>query len=98
MTVSQFRAAYRQGPHAWPGGYPLYAYCTDGGMLCWTCLKAERRRLLEAAADPAYRTGWELEVFDIFWEGREECCHCNRTLESAYQGDDYECFEEQGHE
>lgn len=97
MTVSEFRAAYRRGPYAWPGGYPVYAICNDGKLLCWQCLKAERRLILEACREPEYRTGWELAGFDILWEGLESCGNCGRTLGSAYQ-DAPVYFPPQGHE
>lgn len=85
MTISEFRTAVRRGPSAWPGGYPVYAVFTDGQFACWNCLKTERRLILEALADPSYRTGWELSHFGIYWEGEPElCANCGAECPSAY--------------
>lgn len=32
-TISDFRAAYRNGPYAWPGGYPLFFVTADGAAI-----------------------------------------------------------------
>jgi hypothetical protein len=58
---------------------------SDGGALCFRCLKEERRNILEALQDPSYRTGWEVEGFCINWEDCDLYCdHCSQPIESAY--------------
>lgn len=32
-TVDDFLGALKQGPYAWPGGYPLFFICKDGSTL-----------------------------------------------------------------
>jgi len=32
-TVKDFGEALRNGPYAWPGGYPLFFITADGGAL-----------------------------------------------------------------
>jgi hypothetical protein len=86
-SISDFRAAIRQGNHAWPGGYPLFFICDDGGALCPKCAKTERRNIVEAIA---YNLagGWRVSGIDINWEDTTLFCdHCNEKIESAY-GDD----------
>ncbi len=84
LTIPQFRAAVRQGPYAWPGGYPLYAIADDGGLLCWDCLKTQRRLILESLRDRT-RDGWAVMAVEVLWEGPDECCsHCNAALPTAY--------------
>jgi len=83
-TISDFRAAVRHGPYAWPGGYPLYFLCDDGAALCCDCAKAERRNVLEAIACKA-RNGWRVVGQDINWEDDTLLCdNCSDRIESAY--------------
>jgi hypothetical protein len=83
-SISDFRAAVRQGPYAWPGGYPLYFVCDDGGALCPACVKAERRSILDSIAN-GYRDGWRVVGIDVNWEDADLTCdHCGKAIESAY--------------
>lgn len=83
-SISDFRKAVRNGPYAWPGGYPLYFICDDGGALCCACVKTERRNILESISNKA-RDGWNVRGMDINYEDSELTCdHCNKAIESAY--------------
>jgi len=83
-TIGQFRSAVRNGPFAWPGGYPLYFICDDGGVLCCSCVKAERRNIIESIAHES-RDGWRVVGIDINYEDSHlECEHCGEHIESAY--------------
>jgi len=83
-SISDFRKAVRNGPYAWPGGYPLYFICDDGGALCCACAKTERRNILESISNKA-RDGWNVRGMDINYEDSELTCdHCNKAIESAY--------------
>ncbi len=83
-SISDFRAAVRNGPYAWPGGYPLYFVCDDGAALCCNCVKKERRNILESIASKA-RDGWRVVGLDINYEDTDLFCdHCSETIESAY--------------
>lgn len=35
-TVEEFFGALKQGPYAWPGGYPLFFICGDGSTLSFS--------------------------------------------------------------
>lgn len=83
-SVSDFRAAVRNGPYAWPGGYPLYFVCDDGAALCCKCVKTERRNILESVAHKT-RDGWRVVGLDINYEDDSLYCdHCSDRIESAY--------------
>ena len=83
-TISDFRAAVRTGSYAWPGGYPLFFLCDDGGTLCPACVKTERRNFLESIAHKQ-RDGWRVVGIDINWEDPAlSCDHCNARIKSAY--------------
>ena len=47
-SISDFRAAVRNGPYAWPGGYPLYYVTTDGAALCADCMTKERASIVRS--------------------------------------------------
>lgn len=86
ITVSDFRRIYREmGKYTWPGGYPTMFVTADGGVLCWDCLKTERRSILEAIATDDVHSGWRIVGVDVNWENHGLCCdHCGDHIESAY--------------
>lgn len=73
---------------AWPGGYPLYYLCTDGGVLCPDCANREIALIDEAIKNPGCDKQWELIGVDINYEDTSLYCdHCSKQIESAYAGD-----------
>lgn len=89
-TVSDFRKAYRAGPYAWPGGYPVFFITSDGATLSFKAAKLERRNILEAIAHKQ-NDGWRVVARDINWEDPALFCeHTNERIESAYAEDDVE--------
>lgn len=83
-SVSDFREAIRNGPFAWPGGYPLFFICDDGGIICPKCAKTERRNILESIVHGNARD-WRVRGVDVNWEDSHmECEHCGEHIESAY--------------
>lgn len=90
-TISDFRKAIRQGPYAWPGGYPLYFVMEDGEALSFASAKRERRNLIEAISDRAKgypANGWMPVAVEINYEdGELYCSHTNERIESAYAED-----------
>lgn len=87
-SISDFRKAIRQGPYAWPGGYPLYFVMADGEALSFAAAKAEKRLIIEAISDKAKgypNNGWMPAGVDVNWEdGELYCAHTNERIESAY--------------
>ena len=87
-SVSDFRAAKRNGAYAWPEGYPLYFVCDDGGTLCAKCARKEARTILHAIMSDARRDQWRVVGADINYEDSELFCdHCSDQIESAYGSD-----------
>lgn len=87
-TVSDFRKAYKSGPYAWPGGYPMYFITADGAALSWAAAKERRGEIVRAIASQDTRSGWCITGADVNWE--DESLYCDHTgdkIESAY-GDD----------
>jgi len=87
-TTLEFKTALRSGPYAWPGGYPLFFICDDGGALCCTCARKEVRNVMGAINERkhgARNTGWAVVGMDTNWEDDLlHCDHCNERIESAY--------------
>jgi hypothetical protein len=89
-TISDFRKAVRQGPYAWPGGYPLYFIMDDGEAIAFMTVKTpeNRRRMLESIAGRC-NDGWRPVAIDVNWEDAELfCAHTNERIESAYAEDE----------
>ncbi len=85
-TISEFRSAVRNGPYAWPGGYPIYFVCDDGAALCCKCVKKERRSILSSIADKM-NDGWRVIGLDVNYEDDMlHCDNCSDRIESAYAG------------
>jgi hypothetical protein len=87
-SISDFRRAIRNGPYAWPGGYPYYFVTSDGAALSWLSVQNNRRAILEAIANKL-RDGWRVIGMDINWE--DSALYCDDTGErigSAYAEDE----------
>lgn len=83
-TISDFRRAMRNGPYAWPGGYPLYFITSDGAALSFEAVRENVRLVLESIAHRS-DDGWRVVALDINYEdGLLYCDHTNKRIESAY--------------
>lgn len=83
-TVEQLKNFIRQ-PYAWPGGYPQYLICADGGALCKTCATKEYKLILSDTRAVDLRSGWCIAGVDVNWEAVDLTCdHCGQLIESAY--------------
>lgn len=88
-SISDFRAAMRDGQYAWPGWYPRYFVTSDGGALSFKTAKAERRNILEALASGDTWSGWHVYGVDINWEDPDLYDdHTGERIPSAYAEDD----------
>lgn len=68
--------------YAWPGGYPVYHLCADGGILCQRCANDPRNPVGNGEPD------WTIIASDVNWEDDSLYCeHCNTRIESAYAED-----------
>lgn len=67
--------------YAWPGGYPLYYLCADGGELCSLCANKENG---SEAAEDHEDPQWQLVACEVNWESLLYCAHCNKQIEAAY--------------
>lgn len=86
-STADFKATLRNGEYAWPGGYPMFFYTSDGAALCFECAKKEARNTVGSIRHNM-SDGWKVIGCDINYEDTSLYCdHCNGKIESAY-GDD----------
>lgn len=72
---------------AWPGGYPIYYICEDGGWLCPDC--ANNKNGSQASTDASAPSDWRIVEQQVYWEGKPlSCDHCDAAIESAYGWED----------
>lgn len=84
-TVSDFRKAYRSGPFAWPGGYPLYFVTADGAALSWQAAKECRGEIVRAIGRDDTRSGWRIVGVAVNYEETDLYCdHTGERIPSAY--------------
>lgn len=87
-TISDFRRAVRNGPYAWPGGYPLYWLMADGEAVSFDVCRTERRSMLEAIAY-GHDAQWRPIAIEINWEDIGlYCAHTGLRIPSAYGEED----------
>lgn len=83
--------------YAWPGGYPLFYLCADGGILCPKCANENKEvyitsddKTSEEKENRFDDPQWHVIAVDINYEDTTMYCdHCNAHIVSAY-GDDEE--------
>jgi len=77
-----------RSPYAWPGGYPKYIICDDGGAICPTCARDNYRAMLHSTKNQT-RDGWQVRAAAINWEDEFlHCDHCGEQIECAYPSDE----------
>jgi hypothetical protein len=72
--------------YAWPGGYPIYYLCADGGILCPQCANKESavRHADEHPDYPDYDQ-WRIVAGEVNWDDTSLTCdNCSQRIESAY--------------
>lgn len=82
-STADFKATVRNGAFAWPGGYPLYFICDDGGALCFDCARSCAREIIDAIHTRS-RGGWRVVGCDINYEDEICCDHCSKDIDAAY--------------
>jgi len=84
-SISDYRRAVRNGPYAWPGGYPVYFLMADGEACSFNAIAKECRREVLTALASGSDEQWTPIALEINWEdGNLICAHTNERIESAY--------------
>jgi hypothetical protein len=88
MTLAEIKGRLRDGPFAWPGGYPIYFITADSAVLSFKAVRAEWRNIVSAHLRNDWRCGWFIQAADINWEDLNLYCdHTGERIESAYGED-----------
>ena len=84
MNTQELKQALRNGPYAWPGGYPLYFITRGGDVLSFQAVK-DNYRLVLADMRAGYPNGWGTEWVGVNWEDDDLFCdHTGERIPSAY--------------
>ena len=88
LALSVIKDQLRDGPYAWPGGYPKFFLCADGETLSFGAAHQNFKQIAHAHCYPAYGArDWTLVGYDVNWEdGEMVCAHSGKRIESAYAG------------
>ena len=89
-NLQEIKTALRQGPYAWPGGYPTYFITTDGAALSHEAVREMWRDVVESHLFNLRHSGWHIAGVDVNWEEPDLICeHTGKPIPSAY-GDESE--------
>jgi hypothetical protein len=83
-TVEDLRKVLKEGPYAWPGGYPLYYVTADGGTLLPSTVEAEQEQIEEAIREDDRNGGWRVVGVDINYESELYDDHTGEQIPAAY--------------
>ncbi len=73
--------------YAWPGGYPLFYICQDGGTLCPACANGGKGSLAYVGESPdsINDAQWNVVGQEVNYEDDSLFCdHCNAKVDAAY--------------
>jgi hypothetical protein len=77
--------------YAWPGGYPLFLFTSDGATLCIDCGRSKWKQICFEMRHPERHNQFQVICADVNWEDTNMyCAHCNEKIESAYGDDENE--------
>jgi hypothetical protein len=83
--ISDLKAALRNGPYAWPGGYPLYFVAGDGEAMSFDAVRGNFREICRAMLCQWGNRDWRIVGHEINWENEDlYCAHTGERIESAY--------------
>lgn len=86
-TVAKLKATLRNGPYAWPGGYPMFFLTSDGGALSFDSVREELSNIIYAIKSHA-SDGWRVVGCDVNWEDSNLVDdHSGELIEAVYSDD-----------
>lgn len=88
ISRREFFSTLRNGPYAWPGGYPLYFVCKDGEALSFKAARQNAKQIGRALrqwrTEPSL-SQWAVIGVDVNWEDPNlYCADSGERIESAY--------------
>ena len=74
----------KNGPYAWPGGYPLFFITNDGAAVSFEAVKQEIESVQDSI-DSKCDDGWQVVAVEVNWEDENLLCdHTGEKIQSAY--------------
>ena len=76
--------------YAWPGGYPMYMLCADGGCLCHKCAEENAVLIIRSTVRRDDRQ-WMCRSIGVNWEDPDKnlfCDNCGELIECAYPSEE----------
>ncbi len=84
MTLQEIKTQLRDGPYAWPGGYPKFFVTNDGDVLSFQAVRNNWCHIVGAHLRNV-RDGWMIAGCDINWEDDNlYCADTGEKIEAAY--------------
>ena len=85
METIELKKIIRNGPYAWPGGYPIYFIAADGAALSYEAVRENWPIICRAHRSRETRSEWYISAWDINWEDIDLYCeHTGKRIQSAY--------------
>lgn len=83
-NTTELKNALRNGPYAWPGGYPCYFVADDGEALSFDAVRENYKSVLRAVREQD-DDGWLVVGVEINYEDQDlYCVQSGKRIESAY--------------
>lgn len=84
MNTRELEQALMDGPHAWPGGYPLYFVMDDGEPMSFAAV-GDNFAQIRDSMEHHYGDGWRVVAVAVNWEDETlYCSHTGEKIPSAY--------------
>lgn len=80
---ADLRRVIRNGPYAWPGGYPLFFITSDGATLAFSTVEKEYKSVLNSIKY-RHNDGWCVVAYDINYESLLYDDHTGEQIKAAY--------------
>jgi hypothetical protein len=91
MKLADVKAALRNGPYAWPGGYPMFFVTQCGAPLSFEAVRKHWADVCRAHLRRACcreDRAWIIAACEINWEDADLYCdETGQRIESAYAED-----------
>lgn len=84
-NTKELKQALRNGPYAWPGGYPTFFIASDSEPLCHDCVKRNFKQVIYETYRPRAFDMFRVIAQEVNYEDEHlYCAHCEKKIESAY--------------
>jgi len=81
-NLETLKMVLRNGPYAWPGGYPLYLVDIEGDCYHIDCVRGMYRSVVN---DTKHGSGFVMTNVEVNWENTAMWCYeCHEIIDSAY--------------